>query len=86
MSGYKVILNLMKIFLKTLMKKVMKDTFLKLMFNILKNYMNFMIYHFYLKIEKVKMPVTNLNDKTESVLHIKKFKTSIKSATNLGKS
>ena len=68
------------------MKKVMKDTFLKLMFNILKNYMNFMIYHFYLKIEKVKMPVTNLNDKTESVLHIKKFKASIKSATNLGKS
>ena len=32
------------------------------------------------------MPVTNLNDKTESVIHIKKFKTSIKSATNLGKS
>ena len=35
--------------------------------------MNFMIYHFYLKIEKVKMPVTNLNDKTESVIHIKKI-------------
>ena len=33
-----------------IMKKVMKDIFLKLMFNILKNYMNFiLIYHFYLK-------------------------------------
>ena len=31
-------------------KKVMEDIFLKLMFNILKNYMNFtMIYHFYLR-------------------------------------
>ena len=37
-------------FIKTIMKKVMKDTFWKLVFNILKNYMNFtMIYHFYLK-------------------------------------
>ena len=35
---------------KTIMKKVTKDIFSKLMFNILKNYMNFiMIYHFYLK-------------------------------------
>ena len=34
-------------FIKTIMTKVMKETFLKLMFNILKNYMNFiMIYHF----------------------------------------
>ena len=32
------------------MKKVMKDMFLKLMFNILKSYTNFiMIYHFYQK-------------------------------------
>ena len=37
-------------FIKTIMKKVMKDIFLKLMFNILKNYTNFiMIYHFYQK-------------------------------------
>ena len=36
--------------IKTIMKKVMEDTFLKLTFNILKNYMNFiMIYHFYQK-------------------------------------
>ena len=33
---------------KTMLKKVMKDIFLKVMFNILKNYMKFiMIYHFY---------------------------------------
>ena len=30
-------------FIKTIMKKVMKDIFLKLMFNILKNYMNFIM-------------------------------------------
>ena len=37
-------------FIKTIMKKVMKDIFLKLMFNILKNYLNsIMIYHFYQK-------------------------------------
>ena len=35
---------------KTIIKKVMKDVLLELMFNILKNYMNFiMIYNFYLK-------------------------------------
>ena len=40
----------MKDFKKTIIKKVIKDTCLKLMFNILKNNMNFtMIYHFYLK-------------------------------------
>ena len=39
-----------KDFIKIYKKKVMKDIFLKLMFNILKNYMNFiMIYHFYQK-------------------------------------
>ena len=35
-------------FKKTLIKKVMKDIFLKLMFNTLRNYMNFVItYHFF---------------------------------------
>ena len=35
---------------KTIMKKMMKDILLKLMFNIFKNYVKFiMIYHFYLK-------------------------------------
>ena len=37
-------------FIKTIRKKVKKDIFLKLMFNILTNYMKFiMIYHFYQK-------------------------------------
>ena len=36
--------------IKTKMNKVMKDIFLNIVFNILKNYMNFiMIYHFYQK-------------------------------------
>ena len=36
--------------IKTIMKKVLKDIFLKLIFDILKNYMNFiMIYHCYQK-------------------------------------
>ena len=35
---------------KTIMKKVMKDIFSKKMFNMLKNYMKFiMVYHFYQK-------------------------------------
>ena len=35
-------------FIKTIMKKVIKDIFLKLMFSILKNYMTLtMVYHFY---------------------------------------
>ena len=35
---------------KIRMKKMMKDIYLKLMFNILKNYMSFIvIYHFYQK-------------------------------------
>ena len=39
-----------KDFIKPIVKKVIKDIFLKLMFNILKDYMNFiMIYHFYQK-------------------------------------
>ena len=42
--------NLMNISQKTIMKKVMRDIFSKLILNILKNYLNFiMIYHFYLK-------------------------------------
>ena len=37
-------------FIKSFNKKMMKDIFSKLIFIILKNYMNFiMIYHFYLK-------------------------------------
>ena len=58
---------------KTIMKKVKKDTFLKLMFNIVKNYMNFiMIYHFLqerIKNEKIEKLVANLHDKTECIIH-----------------
>ena len=56
----------------------MKDTFLKLMFNILKIYMNIiMIYHFLperMKIEKVEKLVANLHDKTEYFIHITTLK------------
>ena len=39
-----------KDFIKTIIKKTMKDIFLKLMFSTLENYMNFIkIYHFHLK-------------------------------------
>ena len=51
----KILPNLIKISLKTLMKKVMNDVFLNLMFNIFKNYMTLsMIYHFYEKEQKLK--------------------------------
>ena len=60
------------------MEKVMKGIFLKLMFNILKMYMIFiMIYNFYqkkLKIRKVEKLVANLHDKTEYVIHIRNLK------------
>ena len=47
----------------------MRDTLLRLMFNILKNYMNFiMIYQ--MKIEIVEKLIANLHDKTEYVIHI----------------
>ena len=56
----------------------MKNIFLKLMYNTLKNYINFiMIYHFYLKkmeIEKVEKLVANLHDKTKYVIHIRNLK------------
>ena len=60
------------------MKEGMKGIFLKLMFNILKNYMNFiMIYHFChrrMTIEKVEKLVDNLHDKTEYVINIRNLK------------
>ena len=56
------------------MKKLMDDIFSKLMFNILKDYINFiLLYHFYqkkMKIEKVEKLVANLHDKTEYVINI----------------
>ena len=50
------------------MKKTINDIFLKLMFNILKNYKERM------KIEKVEKLVTNLHDKIEYVIHITNLK------------
>ena len=50
LSGSKRLLSLIITSYKTVMKKLMKDIFLKLVFNILKNYMNFIkIYHFHQK-------------------------------------
>ena len=61
-----------------MIKKVMKDIFLKLMFSIQKNYTNFiMTYHFYQKerkLKKIKKLTANLNDKNEYVIHIKNLK------------
>ena len=60
------------------MKKAIKDIFSKLMFNILKNYMNFvMIYHFYekeWKLKKSKKLEANWHDKTENIIHIRNLK------------
>ena len=40
---------------KTITNKLMKDIFINLIFNILKNYMNFIrIYHFYLRERRLK--------------------------------
>ena len=50
------------------MKKTINDIFLKLMFNILKNYKERM------EIEKVEKLVTNLHDKIEYVIHITNLK------------
>ena len=62
-------------FIKGIMKKVMKDIFPKLLFNILKNYMNFiMIYHFNWKESKLK---------TEYVVHIKNSKLALNHGLNL---
>ena len=55
------------------MKKLIKDIFLKLMFNILTNYVNFYNYLSFLpekmKIRKVEKLVANLHKKTEYLIH-----------------
>ena len=60
------------------MKKVIKDIFLKILFNILKIYMIFiMICRFIpkrMKIKKVEKLVANLQDKTKYVIHIRNLK------------
>ena len=53
------------------MKKVMQDIFSQLMFNILKNCVNFiMAYYFYQKVEKL---VADLAE-TEYIIHIRNLK------------
>ena len=55
------------------MKKVANVIFLQLMFNIHKNYINFiMTYHFYLKERNLKRLVTTLKNK--NVIHIRNLK------------
>ena len=62
------------------MKKVIKDIFLKLMFNILKTYMNLMnimdlpFLPERVKIKKIKKLVAISHDKTEYFIHIRIFK------------
>ena len=61
-------------FIKTIIKKVIHDIFLKLMFNIPKNYMNFLIILTFLlerkNFENVEKLAANLHDKYEYVIHI----------------
>ena len=58
------------------MRKVIKDILLKLMFNILKNYMTFtMIYQvFPERMKIVEKLVANLHDKTEYIIHTRKLR------------
>ena len=74
--------SLMKISPLAIMKIVIKDTFCKLVFNILKNYKNFMIYHFYQKewkLEKLKnLKPTCIINKKKSCIYTE-CKTSTKS-------
>ena len=54
------------------MKKVMKDIFLRLVFNVLKNYTNFIkIYHFHLRRCRLEKLEVNLHDETEFIIHIR---------------
>ena len=52
----------------------MENIFLKLMFNILKNYRNFIMIFEKVKIEKVEKLVANLHDKIKYSINIRKLK------------
>ena len=70
--------NLMKISEEVITKKVMKDIFLKLIFNIQKSYIVFiMAYFFYpkkMKIGKAERLYSNLHGKNEYLMHIRNLK------------
>ena len=59
-------------------KTVMKDIFLKSIFNALKSFMNFiMTYHFHqkkMKLEQNETLAANLHDKTVYIIHIRNLK------------
>ena len=65
-------------FIKNHDKESDEGFYFKLMFDILKNYMNFiMIYHFYQnewKLKKLEKLVANLHDITEYIIHIRNLK------------
>ena len=68
-------------FNEAITKKVMKNIFSKLMLNILKNYINFiMIYYFYQIERKLKKSKAYLHGKGDCVIHI----TNSKQALNHG--
>ena len=89
LNWLKILLHLMKFLQKNIIKKVMGDVFLKLMFNTLNNYTDFiMIFHFYQKsrkIEQFRKLVANLHGKNEYVIHITNFKRAIRSLVSLKK-
>ena len=68
---------------------MMKDIFLKLIFNILKNYMNFIMILTLLpermKIEKVEKLVANLHDKANYLIHIRNLKQALNHGLVLNK-
>ena len=70
------------------MRTVMKDIFLKVMFNTLKNYMNFIIIYPFLpkrmKAENIEKLVAKLHDKKICYTH-KQFETNIKSRISIEK-
>ena len=68
------------------MKRVMRGILLELMFNTTHKYIKFIMnYHFYSKERNLKKLVTNLNDKTEYVIHIRKLKQALNQGLNLKK-
>ena len=73
------------------MKKVMKNIFVKLIFNILKNYMNFITFPILTRkndekeSKGVEKLLANLRDKTEYVIHIRNLNQSLNHGSILKK-